>query len=387
MTAVWLVTWREVLTRARRRSFQIGLAVSVLLVAAVGALPTFFDDPSYRLALVGPESAELRPAITALAEAEQVALTLVTLPDEATARARVTDGEVDAALIDAGQVLADGPVPTQLGQLLETAHRVAVTERRLREAGIDPATVAAATSVPPLRHVTVGSESEDSSVRTAFAIVLVLVMVMLIYLPSIYVAMGVVEEKSSRVVELLLAAVRPWQVLAGKIIGIGLLGFAQLAAIAAAGLGSAAVSGVVTELPADVGGIVASVFVWFILGYAFFGALSAALGSLVSRQEDINGVLAPVMVLMLATYVVAFLAIFDPAMGLARVLSLVPPFSVVVMPVRSAAGSVPGWEYGLSLVLMALAAALVLALGARIYRRAVVRMGARVRLAELRDGG
>src|SRR5690606_6781073 len=70
VTAVWLVTWREVLTRARRRSFQIGLAVSVLLVAAVGALPTFFDDPSYRLALVGPESAELRPAITALAEAE-----------------------------------------------------------------------------------------------------------------------------------------------------------------------------------------------------------------------------------------------------------------------------------------------------------------------------
>lgn len=385
MTGVWLVTWREVLTRARRRSYVIGLAISVVLVAAVAALPAFFSDPSYRLGLIG--SAELEPAILAQAEAEELDLTVVTLDDAAAARAQVADGDLDAAMIDGQQVLADGPVPGRLAQLLDAAHRVVTVERQLRAAGIDPATVTEALAVPPLQHVSVNDQAEDSAVRTAFAVVLVLVLVMLIYQPSIYVAMGVVEEKSSRVVELLLATVRPWQVLAGKIIGIGVLGFAQLAAIAAAGLASAALSGVVAELPPGVGGVIASVFVWFILGYAFFGSLSAALGSLVSRQEDINGVLAPVMVLMLATYLVAFLAIFNPGMGLARALSLVPPFSVVVMPVRAAAGSVPGWEYGLAVALMVLAAAAVLAFGARIYRRAVVRMGARVRLADLRNGG
>src|SRR5690606_22891779 len=114
---------------------------------------------------------------------------------------------------------------------------------------------------PPLEQVGVGEAGEDASTRRLLAVVVVILMFMLIYLPAVYVAMGVVEEKSSRVVELLLSAIRPWQLLAGKIVGIGLLGLIQLAVIVTVGVGAAAATGVLADLPPGLGGVVAGTFV------------------------------------------------------------------------------------------------------------------------------
>lgn len=386
MKGVWLVTRREIVTRGRSKSFLIGLLVSVVLVAVVAALPRLFGDTSYEVGLAGADTAPLRPALAEQAEVAEVDLTVTMVADEAAGRAAVADGELDA-VVYGREVITDGAVDPQLSQLLETAHQAVSTEQRLREAGLDPAVVDEALAVSPLTYSSVGVDAEDAGVRLAMSIVVVLLMMMLVYMPAVYVATGVVEEKGSRVVELLLAAIRPWQLLAGKILGIGLLGFVQLAAIAGTGLSVAAVTGIADDLPPGVGGVVAGVFGWFVLGYAFFGTLAAAFGSLVSRQEDLGGVLTPVTALVMGAYAVGFLAVFNPDAALAHVLSIVPPFSVVVMPVRTTTGAVPAWEVALAVVLMLLATVAVLAAGARIYRRAVLRTGARVRLTEVLTAG
>lgn len=383
MSNVWLVARRELVTRGRSRSFLVGLAVSALLVAGLAVLPgAFGDDNSYAVAVSGAGAEQLRAALSAQADSAGIELAVTPVADRGAARAAVVDGEVDAALVDQDTVLYGEQLDTELAGLLEQAHRTVRSEQQLRAAGLDPQLVSRALSVPPLQQVSVNEDADDAAARQALAVVVVVLMLMLIYLPAIYVATGVVEEKSSRVVELLLAAVRPWQLLAGKIIGIGLLGLAQLVVVVAVGLGVASATGALPDLPEGTFTVVAGTFVWFLLGYAFFSAMAAASGSLVSRQEEINSVMAPMTLLLMASYFVGFYAIFNPGATLARVLSVMPPFSAIVMPVRTASTSVPGWELATAVALMALATAAVVAAGATIYRRAVLRTGTRVRLRE-----
>ena len=102
-----------------------------------------------------------------------------------------------------------------------------------------------------------------------------------------FVAQGVVEEKSSRVVELLLATMKPWQLLAGKIVGLGLLGLAQIVVIAVVGVAGALAFDLV-DIPGELIGTAVSVVLWFVLGYAFYAAIFAVAASLVSRQEDLR---------------------------------------------------------------------------------------------------
>jgi ABC-2 type transport system permease protein len=328
------------------------------LIAALASVPEL---------LGGPDTYDVGVAGKAPAAVEQV--TYRTYPDEAAARAAVLAGDVDAAVIDDRTVLADGELDAKLGLLLDGAHR----EAQIRAAGV---------TLTSLAVRSIGADARYQGVRTGIATLLVMVLFFLLIYSSIYVAMGVVEEKGSRIVEILLTSLRPWQLLGGKIVGLGALGLINLGVIIAVGLGAAYANGLAEDLPPGIGGIVAGAVVWFILGYVFFSALSAAFGSLVSRQEELNSVLMPMTMLMTLTYLVAYLAIVEPMGTVARVLSLVPPFSSMVMPVRMAAAGVAPWEIAVAVVLMVVATAAVLLGGARVYERAVLRTGARVKLRE-----
>ncbi|WP_326636550.1 ABC transporter permease [Streptosporangium sp. NBC_01755] len=382
MSGLWLVARREIITRGRTKAFVIGLVVSAVLVAALAFLPKLFSGPdSYTVGLVGAQSQVLRPALTGTAK--DVTITVREFPDEAAASGAVNAGDVDAAVVDGRRLLADGEVDRELGLLLENAHRAAQTQRQLADAGLDPAKVAQAMRVTPLETVSVGADARYAGVRVGIASLLVMALFFLIIYSSMYVAMGVIEEKGSRIVEILLTSIRPWQLLGGKIVGLGALALANLVVIIVAGLGAAAATGFAADLPPGMTGIVISTLFWFILGYAFFAALAAALGSLVSRQEEANSVLTPMTMLMMITYVVAYFAAVQPGSAVARILSLVPPFSSMVMPVRMAGGEVLAWEIVVAAVLMLLATVGTLLLGARIYQRAVLRTGARVKLSEV----
>src|SRR6185503_4699528 len=163
-----------------------------------------------------------------------------------------------------------------------------------------------------------------------------LVVVALLYLALLLygsmVAQGVVEEKSSRVVELLLANVRPWQLLSGKVLGLGLVGLIQLFSVGAVGLLLAILTQVVTLTGAAAGRLA-----WglrrYLLGYLLYATVFAAVGSLVSRQEDVQSVLMPITVVLVMAFVLGFAVLTSSPTGpTATVLSLLPPLSPILMP-------------------------------------------------------
>jgi ABC-2 type transport system permease protein len=235
--------------------------------------------------------------------------------------------------------------------------------------------------VPQVGVTVVNPGTDPTGERTGIAIIGIIVLYTLLILMGQFVAQGVVEEKSTRVVELLLSTMRPWQLLAGKIIGLGLLGLAQIVAISVVGISGALLFDVVS-LPGQLIGTVLTVVAWFILGYAFYAAVFAAAASLVSRQEDLASVITPMTVLLVIGFFIALQSAGDPSGSLATVTSYIPGLSPLVMPVRMAAGAAAWWEVVLAVVLMLVAIALVVRLGGRIYAGALLRTSGKTKIRE-----
>ena len=194
--------------------------------------------------------------------------------------------------------------------------------------------------MPPLAVTALDPPDPDSDTRRSAAFFGVLLLYFQLIGYGVWVALGVVEEKSSRVVELLLATLRPWQLLTGKVVGIGLLGLGQLVLTGLVGIAAALGTGAI-DVPSGIAGVAGQVIIWFLLGFAFYACLYAALAALVSRQEEVQNVTAPLSILLVGSFFLAITALNSPDGGLAKVTSIVPPFSTMVMPIRWAAGDVP----------------------------------------------
>jgi ABC-type Na+ efflux pump permease subunit len=216
----------------------------------------------------------------------------------------------------------------------------------------------------------------------AFVMLVVLFTVITVY--GGQVLTGVVEEKSTRVVELLLARMPPWQLLVGKILGIGLLALGQLLMVLAAASASAAAVDAV-NVPRIGSGLVAWLLVWFGVGFALWSVVYGGLGALASRSEDAQTVSAPATVVLLAAYFFAmFAALSDSDALTTRIASLVPVTAPLVMPIRLVRGQIAPWETTLALMLAIAAIYALVRLAGRVYAGALLRTGAKVRL---RDAG
>jgi ABC-2 type transport system permease protein len=192
----------------------------------------------------------------------------------------------------------------------------------------------------------------------------------------------VVEEKTSRVVEVLMGALRPWQLLLGKVSGILVLAIGQLAV----GVGATAVAMVAVgtaDLP-DVGlevGVAALVYA--VLGLMLYSFVFAAAGSMVSRQEDAQSVTLPITLTLVAVYMLSLTVVVNNPDGtFARVLAIVPFSSPLAMTPRIAAGDPPAWEIALSIVLLLITIPAVVNLAGRIYSGAILRTGPRIGLRD-----
>jgi ABC-2 type transport system permease protein len=376
---VRLVAAREVAARVRDKNFIISSVVIVLVLVGVLGLQVAFSSGSeeIRVGLVGDPA--LRAALEQQGDALAVDVRVVELDDGAAARAAVEAGDVDGVL-----VLDDGQEPQLLveqsaGGSLQAVVQGAVAQlalaEQLRAAGIT------SLDVPEVSVTALDPDADADGQRVVVAIIGVGVLYSLLILFGQFVAQGVVEEKASRVVELLLATMRPWQLLAGKILGLGLLGLAQIVLIAAIGVGGAIAFDLV-DIPGELVGTAVSVVVWFVLGYAFYAAIFAVAASLVSRQEDLSTVVMPTTLVLIGAFVVGIQASADPGGALARITSYVPGLSPLVMPVRQAAGDVAAWEIALAVVLMLVAIALIVRLGGRIYAGALLRTGGKLKIRE-----
>jgi ABC-2 type transport system permease protein len=384
---VQLVLRREITTRIRERSFLISTLVTLLIIAAVVIIPSLFNRGSddVTVGLVG-DTATVQPALQQAAQVQDATLTVRNFPDEAAARAAVDDGDVDAVFVGADRVIVHNELSGKTEQVVQTAYRQAAGAQRLAAAGIDPGAAGRALDVPPLAVTALDPPDPDSDARRSAAFFGVLLLYFQLIGYGVWVALGVVEEKSSRVVELLLATLRPWQLLTGKVIGIGLLGLGQLILTGLVGIVAGLATGAI-DVPSGIVGVAGQVIVWFLLGFAFYACLYAALAALVSRQEEVQNVTAPLSILLVGSFFLAITALNSPDGGLAKVTSIVPPFSTMVMPIRWAAGTVPLWEVGVSMLLMVVAVVLLIRVAGRIYAGAVLRSGPRVKIKDALAAG
>jgi ABC-2 type transport system permease protein len=376
---VGLVARREISARLRDKNFIISSIVIVVVLIGLLVMQVALSSggEQAKLGVVGG-SADLEQALQAQGEALDLEVTVVDLSDEAAARTAVVDGDVDGALL-AGGTDPELLVEQSSGGSMEAVVQGAVTQlavaEQLAEAGIT------SLQSPEVAVTALDPDADEDGQRVVVAIIGTAVLYSLLILFGQFVAQGVVEEKASRVVELLLATMKPWQLLAGKILGLGLLGLAQIVVIAAIGVGGALAFDLV-DIPGDLIGTAVSVVLWFVLGYAFYAAIFAVAASLVSRQEDLGTVLMPTTLVLVAAFVVGIQAAADPDGPLAVITSFVPGLSPLVMPVRQAAGEVPVWEVALAVALMLGAIALIVRLGGRIYAGALLRTGGKLKMRE-----
>ena len=191
------------------------------------------------------------------------------------------------------------------------------------------------------------------------------------------VASGVAQEKTSRIAEVLLAAVRPSQLLAGKVVGIGVCGVGQLGIAVVAGLlANAAVQSAV--IPSTVWVLLPAILLWFVLGYALYAFAYAATGALVGRQEEVQFATLPITLPIVGGFLLTYAAIAAPGAWWIRLLSFLPPLAPILMPARLALGAVAAWEMPVAVLLTLGAVYGMVRLAARIYAPALVRGGARL---------
>ncbi|WP_367132763.1 ABC transporter permease [Saccharothrix sp. HUAS TT1] len=385
--AVFLVSRREFLGKVRTRSFVLGTLVIVAVLAGYLVLQgLLFDDSNRdRVALSGQATALAEPLKeTARSFGREVETVDVT--DPAAAEEQVRSGEVDALVTGASddlRVVVEESLAEGLRNSIDLLVRQQVLDAEFARAGLDPAAVAQDVERAGVDVVALEPSDPLEGQRLAIGLVVAALLYYSLLVYGTMVAQGVVEEKSSRVVEILLATLRPWQLLLGKVAGLGAVGLLQLVLIGGIGLVLASVSGVI-DVTGVAGGALATGVLWYLLGFFLYATVFAAAASLVSRQEELQSVLTPISASVALAFVVGFnLMINDPTGPVVTALSLLPPFAPILMPGRMAMGVAPTWQVLLAVVLAIAAAAAINWLGGKVYANAVLRTGARVRLRDV----
>jgi len=387
--AVWEVARRELLERSRSRVLRAVLVLLVVLSAggAVAAARLGGGTPTDTIALVGGHPAALEAAIRAQARVAGRHVRLRWPASAAAASRAVAAGQVDVALLQGDRLVVKTTSAQPAVRIVEQAVAIQRVLDRLRAGGLTRAQALSALRPPALPvdvlHPRPRSYDRNRAMVSAGLIALLIVLVFF----GQAVAQGVTEEKSSRVVELLLTTLTPRRLLAGKILGIGLLGLALLLLPGAAALAAGALAGG-AGLPSVAPATIALIVLWFILGYVFYSVAFAVVGALVSRQEDLNTAMLPVNVVLVASF---YLAIFvvnaDPNGTVARIAAFVPPASPMVVPARMVLGDMNALGLAVAVALEVIGTVAVISLGARAYERAILRIGAPVKLRRLFAGG
>jgi ABC-2 type transport system permease protein len=368
--AIRLVARRELRQRVRSRSFKVGTVVIAVLAGALAFLPSLVPDPGERdwtVALVGSAPAPLERSLEA-APGATISLRRV---DEGDAAAVARRDGIDAVLVDGREIVVGSDGDDALVRVLTGA----VAQSRLTdELGVEPGAVPSARDVPVRR---LGDTDDGDGGLVTLLGVLALFFAIATY--GAWVLNSVLEEKSNRVVEIVVSTIAPRQLLAGKVIGNGLAGLAQFTVVVAVAVVVATASGALEEIPSGGPATLISVIGWFVLGFGFYAVGYAAAGSLVSRQEDAQSAVSPMMTVVLTGYFVSIFVVNpDPGSTAARIVSLIPIVTPMAMPARIAAGEVAVWEVVLAVAIMIASTWLMVRVAARIYTAALLRTGGRV---------
>lgn len=356
--SIWLVAEREIGSKLRSKAFVISTAILVVAALASVLWGGFAAGNASGSGIPVAVTAQTQSAVSGLDGLE------VTVADsDDAARALVEDGSADAALVSGSSdaafdytVVVEDSVPSALLQMLS--------------------------DTPPVQMLDPGAGAADA-LRYLIALGFGLVFLIAASTFGGTIAQSVVEEKQTRVVEILISAIPVRALLAGKVLGNTILAMAQIVLLAAVAVIGLAVTGQAGVLDA-LGAPIAWFAIFFLFGFVLLAALFAAAAAMVSRQEDIGATTTPITMLIMAPY---FLVIFfnDNPVVL-TIMSYVPFSAPVGMPLRMYLGDAQWWEPVLSLLVLLASCVLAIGVASRIYRNSLLRMGARVKLVEALRG-
>ncbi len=399
LSQVWLVARREFAERARTRAFRFTLlALSALLIGGIVAISILApgDEPS-PLGVGGERPEGIVADIEAVALASGQDVTVAVFDSTGQARAAVESGEVDAVLIDAGTIVSKSSPSGVAVSVLGGAAQANARRRVTQELGLSDADVTALVAPVDITLEQLEPDepkSAEDDARSAAAFIAAVLLLTTIMMFGQFVAMGIVEEKQNRIVEVILSRISTSALLVGKVLGIGALGLVQILALGAAtviGLSVAPAPPVQGPDLASIGIVaVGWIIFWFVLGYLTYSFMYAALGATVSRQEDMQSIaFIPAFVIMPAYFLVVFSLANESGPNLwVRIASFIPIWSPIVMPVRVNVGDAAGWEIALSVAIIVVTIFGLVKLGARVYRGAALHTGGRISVREAwRSGG
>lgn len=386
--AVWLVAERELRTRLRSKAYRITTLALMLLVIAFALVMQLVSslDSEKKVGYTDSAATVMRD-VSAIAKGRGEPVDAERVTSESAGRRLVSDGKLDVLVLGTEgsrlDVVVDEKLDDGLRSTLTAAAGQSALTQQVTGLGGDPAEVAAIVSGASVEVDALSPSPSFDPERLAVGSVAGILIYLALITTGQTVAQGVVEEKSTRVVELLLATIRPWQLMAGKVLGIGLVGLLQVAAVGVAGVVAGQATGALSLSLSTSISVVAWLVVWFVLGFTMYSLVFAGLGALVSRQEDVGGVTAIPTMLLVVGYVVGISILPNaPNNPVVAGLSLVPLFSPTLMPMRLAMGEVPVWQTITALLLAIATVPFLVSLSGRIYRNGVVRTGTRLSLRE-----
>ena len=415
----WYVAVREYRSRATSRSFVIGTLILAVVAFAATQLPVLIDvaegTSQTRVEILATASGLPSDALTVVDQVlngsgtaadssshKPYALSWFVGGDPASAQSTLETGKFDALLIidrdptsrDLAFILrTDMPSDGRQAQMITSATRMLAIEDGLVRAGTSTASVLAPTNLKVLPVSSSGTAAVHSISQEVSSTLLSTGLIVLIFMAIItygtWVAMSVAEEKGSRVMELMLNATTPLQMLAGKVIGNGAAGLTQYGIILGAIVVGLVAQGPIHQAVLSGSGtsgafgglnapVLAAFVVLFALGFLLYSLLYAALGSMVSRQEDVQSATSPLMMLIMIGYFMSIFGLQAIDETWVRIASFIPFFSPYLMLARVSVGHVEVWEFGLAVVFLLVAIAIALVVAARIYSAGVLLYGQRV---------
>jgi ABC-2 type transport system permease protein len=400
LESIRLIAGREISERLSGRATWIMTGITTVGAVALIVGPSLFSTPTkpYAVGLVGTSAQALAPTLLAAAKASGVDMTTVNVSDDATASSELTPKQTSgqgggllaslrggSATLDVALRLDTGSATIEFYQtvsptlaavlhaVVEQAHQRDV----LTQAGVSPSVVGASQQPEPITTVTLKTAPSDIAGRRIAALAAGILLFFSVGIFCNAVASGVAQEKTSRTAEVLLAAVTPSDLMTGKVIGIGLVGFAQMAVtIGAALLANAIVQS--SLVPSEVWVLLPAILLWFVLGYALYAFGYAAAGAMVARQEEVQSVGMPFTVFLVGGYLLMYATIASPDAPWVRVVSFVPPLMPALMPARLALGQVAIWEMPVAILIMLASIYGMARLAGRIYATSLVRGGPRL---------
>ncbi|MCI0485352.1 MAG: ABC transporter permease [Blastocatellia bacterium] len=422
MKKVLIIIKREYLTRVRTKAFVIGTVISPLLMLALIILPAFLatrgggerqvrlidqsGDPYLVEAImkkVSPSSGDDRP--TMRRNTRFVLSHRPVRPDEAIEEVReqykdevLKDSDNAYVVLPPG--VLDGAEPEYYAKStsdlairdLERIISASIIERRLARAGFDSDKVAGYMKPVDLKKnkITAEGESQEGG-ESAFivGIIMLFFIYMTVLMYGISVMRGVIEEKQSRIVEVIVSSVRPTQMMLGKLIGIGLVGLTQYAvwvssAVLLTVFGASLMTGVSNfDMPRLPVSLLIYFIIYFVLGYFLYATLYALVGSMVSSEEEAQQAQMPVTLLLVVPMLLFGMIMSNPNSPVATILSFIPFFAPTLMILRIAMVNPPLWQILLSMLIMVGTILGVVWVAARIYRVGILMYGKRPSIAEL----